>query len=55
MVYRLSGKKPDEMSTPLTEEEEQEMYDQFNKMDLNDNNAFIKMPENQGIIRQKFL
>ena len=37
MVYRLSGKKPDEMSTPLTEEEEQEMYDQFNKMDLNDN------------------
>ena len=27
------------MSTSLTEEEEQEMYDQFNKMDLNDKNA----------------
>ena len=38
-------KKPDEAVKPLTEEEENKMYDYFNSVDLNNGNYYLKTPE----------
>ena len=38
-------KKPDEAVKPLTEEEENKMYDYFKSVDLNNGNYYLKTPE----------